>query len=276
MKENNILLYNSLLTFISPRDYRRDYVKFYMREYNKPTTLTENENKNDICKMIDLMKFTNKYEYYSSLCSITFTLFELLENHHIIIKKDPKLEEFYHNLSYIINEVLYMLNSKETNAICKKYDPYECRCDLYYGFTSGIFPLYNELEYIIYKLNDIPDDELLVKMEDNYDYSERNKYRIYNNNFINIKSICHNRDLMIKELENWNKYFDNHNKCKCNKNKIDIFIKTIHNCCYCISSNKTPPEKNDVCKYIKNIYDVFSIEKINIPRDCIDLICSYI
>lgn len=241
----------------------------------------------------------NNFFYHSSLCSITFSLLQLLEKHHIDLRNDPNLEDIYHQMPESINTLIDMLSSSPTNELCYEHPPYECRCNYYYSYSSGIYPLSDDLEYLEYKLMLMGIDiymnrPLLLEKQSSslYDYDERDKYRLYNLNFINSDGDSHNVSLMIDELKYWSRYF--HEKCKCrymkrqlnitNPDVLNVFHnKDKHECCYCITNHTTSTSSTSstsprpiVCKYITTVLDILSSLPVNIPHDCSPLITSYL
>lgn len=228
--------------------------------------------------------YNNIYFYYSSLCHITFNLFIFLETHHIPISNDPNLSEFYHLVPDLINKLIYFLsenvilksvNTHNTSIDFNTYEKYECRCNYYYSYASGIEALmdeYNELnEYVSNQ------EDLQNKLDAEYSYSDRKDYRIYNLNFINPDDCCHDKTKMICELENWKKYF--HSRCPCEPIYNSDTLLEQH-CCYCKYKSSSLEIQRDNCKYFNEIRDTLSLIRVKnntfIPSDCARLISYYI
>lgn len=221
----------------------------------------------------------NIYYYYSSLCHITFNLFVILECHHIPIANDPNLSELYHLIPDLIIKLIYLLSENpivlKNGDTYNEYEQYECTCNYYYNYRSGIEALMDEYEEINEYITNIEnlEDKLIVE----YPYTERNDYRLYNLNFINPSTCCHDKIKMINELNHWKKYF--HTRCPCKPVYSEETLLEQH-CCYCIKRESSLEINKYNCKYIKRIFILLtqiSIKNNNhIPYGCVRLIISYI
>lgn len=179
-------------------------------------------------------EYANTYSFHGNPCRDVFILFEFLEKHYKVIRREPLLSEFYYDIPKQIVKLINKLKNPKNHCSCHQ----NTRCS---------YPLFLD-EYL--DLDDLryQNEPFIGQEMKNYTgYKYRNMYRTYNLNFLKLESRpdlnihierpSHDFTLLIKELKHWFKYFDRHNEFDLKYiHKTVLYKKTINDCADVIAS----------------------------------------